>query len=149
MDIQTLFVQPDSLFLLKSKKKGLSMQWAWIRNFSALLALLGEIYCNALEGSLSGQASLLAYFRTISSRSKSDKSFPTNLFPLANLDEVLRCGCTLTLHSSKKGAHCILHPAHCAVHNGHYVEIPSCTLPTTHRNVHNTLYRAACKMLHC
>ena len=36
-----------------------------------------------------------------------------------------------------------------AVHNGHYVEIPSCTLPTTHRNVQNTLYRAAYKMLHC
>ena len=47
------------------------MQWAWIRNFSALLALLGEIYCNALEGRLSGEASLLvlAYFRTISSSS--------------------------------------------------------------------------------
>ena len=48
------------------------------RDFSALLALLGEIYCNALEGSLSGQpaASLLQH---ISGQSHRVEIFQDNL----------------------------------------------------------------------
>ena len=136
MGIETLCVQPDSVFLSKSKKGhicamgmdkrlqclvGLTwwnlLQCTWVRG--GWVASQLQACCNIFQDNLIGAK----YFRPISSSRRrqiwekfSEKSFPA----AANLDEVLRCGgwCTLTLTlcSSKKGAvHCIshLHTANC------------------------------------